>query len=823
MWPSDCAAGDETDNVFLKGLRARRLYELAELYCREQLARPEIDITTRAGLTIELMQVYSQNAGELSAADRPAIWQQANDAAEQFKSQYATHSRSLLVHTQQGLMLISQAELSRQEAEISANPSAAFNAALGLVRAAIPQLESVEKSIDAAVRDAERRSDSHGLSPQELLSLQNHVRYQIARGLRCRGLCFPPESDDRVAAISEALNRLQKPLTMLAHDDPLVLQIRLDQAEYQRLLGALPRAQQIVTLLRQKNMPQQVQWLALVEAIRLEIANRQPQRALALIPPAEVRMKAPAELDLAVLETMVALWRQANAEGNAPVEKQWQDRALSQVRYMDQSHGPYWGRRGQQILVGFAANNSGGPNSGNAELLALTADDLYRKQRLDEAIDAYEKAASAAQAANDLDQTFILYGRAAKIEQLRSRFVRSSERWRQLALRMPTYARASQAHLMAVTDMVKVVRGDSSKADAYIALMDEHIAHWPRDPTADQIRMWLGQAQESRLQWAQAIAAYQAVATNSPHLEQAVAAVYRNWLRYLNQQRDLGRDISKVSEQAARYFRALVLDSDQKLPRQWTKTHRIAAEAFARLQLMYLNTGFADVETILSAALQNSPQADPDWIASARMLLVVALANQPTRQTDARQILRQIGAQGGDPTQLIDLIDKLSELRKAAPDNMQLGLANLQLDAVTIVLPTRSRLASEDQLRLDRAHASSLSASGQRRQAMQLYDKLCKDYTKNGELQEEYAQFLLAGNDRESLQLALDRWRRVARGRKPNTDSWYRAKYHVASARYRLNEKEDVVKFIEYLFITSPGVKQSEWGPKMERLLQLCK
>ena len=818
----DSAMCQDADKVFLQGLRARRLYELAEVYCRERLASPELDVLTRSELTIELMQVYSQYAGELSAVDRPAVWKKASDVAAQFKSRNGAHPRALLVRTQQGLMLISQAELSRQESQISADPSAAINAALGLVRAAIPELEAVEKSIDVAVRDAERRPDPQRLSAQELISLQNHVRYQIARGLRCRGLCFPPESNDRVAAVSEALNRLQKPLTMLSHDDPLVLQIRLDQAEYHRLLGALPRAQQIVTLLRQKNMPQQIQWLALVEAIRLELANRQPQRALALIPPAETRARAPAELDLAVLETTVALWRQANAENNAAIEKQWQDRSLQQVRYMEQLHGPYWGRRGQQILVGFAAN-AAGPSGSNAELLALTADDLYRKKRLDEAISAYSKAGAAAQAANDLDHAFTLYGRAAQIDKGRAKFAESSNRWRQLALKMPTYSRAPKAHLMAITNMVKVVRADSTQADAYIALMNEHISKWKDSPTADQVRMWLGQAHESRRQWALAIAAYQTVARSSPLMEQAVPATYRNWLRYLNEQRDHKRDISKVSEQASRYFRLILLNSEQQLPQQWTKTHRVAAEGFARVQLMYLDTGFIDVETVLSAALMNSPQAQPDWVASARMLLVVALANQPTRQTDARQILRQIGAQSGDPTQLINLIGKLSALRTTAPSNMQLGLANLQLDAVAIVQPTRSRLSAADQLRLDKAHASSLSAAGQRQQALKLYEKLCKTHAKNGELQEEYAQVLLVGNDRESLQLGLDRWRRVVQGRKPNSESWFRAKYHVALAQYRLNEKEAAAQSIKFLLATSGEVQKSIWKPKLDQLLELCK
>ena len=79
-------------------------------------------------------------------------------------------------------------------------------------------------------------------TPEELVSLQNNVQFQLARAFRNRALCYPPRSADRVAALNQAIQQLGKPLQQLAQDDLLAWEIRIDQVTCLRLLENLAPA-----------------------------------------------------------------------------------------------------------------------------------------------------------------------------------------------------------------------------------------------------------------------------------------------------------------------------------------------------------------------------------------------------------------------------------------------------------------------------------------------------------------------------------------------------------------------------------------------------
>lgn len=111
---------------------------------------------------------------------------------------------------------------------------------------------------------------------------------------------------------------------------------------------------------------------------------------------------------------------------------------------------------------------------------------------------------------------------------------------------------------------------------------------------------------------------------------------------------------------------------------------------------------------------------------------------------------------------------------------------------------------------------------GRRAEALAGMAMLAKANPDNGDIQVKYAELLLAADDTPSLKLALDRWRIIASRSKPRTPRWYQAKYSVALAQFKLNDRASAATLLKYLLETPPGLKGSEWEAPCADLLRRC-
>ena len=122
------------------------------------------------------------------------------------------------------------------------------------------------------------------------------------------------------------------------------------------------------------------------------------------------------EFDLAHLDARIYFWGKAAKEENLKQAENYQQQSVLTVKYIEELHGPYWGRVAELRLLRFAGMN--GDNT-NLAVLERTADDLYRKEKLTEAIAAYDATAEAARNGGDNDLAFRTLYKAALIEQKR--------------------------------------------------------------------------------------------------------------------------------------------------------------------------------------------------------------------------------------------------------------------------------------------------------------------------------------------------------------------------------------------------------------------
>jgi hypothetical protein len=824
------------DAPFLEGLRARRLFTLAESYCLDRLTQLPPRDPANVELTVELVRTLAEHAINRAPGERSALWTKAHDAAAQFLRQNPPHPRAMLVRFQDALALLARGELGRQEQEAGTLSAGELEPTRQALRDSAAALGELAKELRTEL-PLRRRSGpvSGGLSVDELANLAEHVEHQRARAQRNQALLFPAGSDDRLALLLAAAEILERASAQTA-DDGLRGEILRELAECQRRLGRFDRALELVAALDRDGIPAPIRLRARAERIRIAVAQNDAAAVERTIEAGRtIDSQSTAELDFAWFEGFLYLARASAgkpaggdaAEPQSPAAAQqakiYFDRAAETVNFLEETYGAYWGRRASALLAAALPRGAGA----NAQLLSRAADSLYLKGELDEAIAAYDQAAAQARSQGDLNAAFPLAYKAALIEQQRHHHRAAASRLRILARELPTHAQAAPAHLLAAWNAAQPM-GDAQEvrdapptgnlppaADLFAEVLREHVALWPRAESTGQARLWLGNLYETSHKRRDAIAAYGAISRGSEHYAGAMAALARCWREELAIQAS-GGDAADAAAAIA-FFRRAVVGSDNRWPERWTEADRTAALAAAELIDRYEPAGAAEAEALLRRAMAGSTDAPPAWQTAAQTQLVLAMALQPDRRAAARGELERIAA--ASPEQLLAVVEGLAA---AAERGSAAEFAPLELAVVATLNQRRDQLSAANRLALDRAAASALAASNRAGEAAALLARLAKEHPDNGDVQEDYAERLLASADPAQLKAALDQWRRIAARTRPNTPRWFHAKYSVALAQFKTGDRSGAATLLGYVAATSPALASSPWQAKYEELLQKC-
>ena len=828
-------AADSEDERLLAGLRERRLFQLAESFSLDRLADAGLSAAQRAPLVIELIRTYAAHAVNSPPQERGALWEKAHTAAADFARQYPDDPRQVLVRVQDALTVLARGELLRQEAEIGAGPADALELAKEQVRRAAAQLRAIDQELtkEIPLRSRGRPADGQ-LTAFELTSLQHNVQHQLARAFRNQALCYAKGSDDRIASLSRALGQLAKPPAQMAPGDPLLWQIYVDQVVCLRLLEDFDKAATTLAALETAAAPAAVKLRVRAEKARIAAARGRLAEALAVFEQGRtIDGKTSAELDFALLEVYLAQWSAAAAKKDEQAAGKSQKLAVAVVDLLEQQHGAYWSRRGELLLVRSAARSGG---TRDLEILSRTADNLYLQKQFDEAIAAYDQAARQAAAAANKQAAFDLAFKAAAVVYQLSRHEDAARRMGALAVGQPQNSQASRAHWLGVlsaraqlaaaskaasgTDPQTADNGDLKELTTYVDMLEEHLEIWPTAPTADDGHFALGLIRGYRRAWPLAIKAYLSVSPASKSYAEAVAKAAECSRLWFDELKAAGQPYDQAAKQAVDYFERLVYDADRKLPERWDNVARMAAVTAARIRLQHMRDGYRAAGELLEAAVDASPDAPAEWKSAATSLLVVALAGQATRRSEALARLRQLA--DGDPQELLEMLVGLAALADAARADVRGQMATLLLEAVEILAAKQDQLSDQGRFSLARIRAEALAAAGKRSAAQQAYAELAKQHPHVAQVQRGYALFLSSLGDKSSLERALGQWRSVASKTRPQTDGWYEAKFSVAQTLYRLGRKEPAAQLIRYLQATPPGLKETRWAAPLRELLVQC-
>lgn len=812
--PAPPAVGDTLEQTFLNALRTRRLFALAERHCRGRLAEADLAEAMRVNLAVELSRSLAEHALHETQDKRETLWKEAVAAVRQPPGEAIRGSRRLLLEAQAAMVYLTQGELARQEAELAGADEASFDAARQELRAAVGLFDDTLKEVGDALRQAgpARQTAAADLNEGDLAALTRNLRYQLARAFRNQGQSYPAKSADRTNSLRQAEERL-KLLAAADADDAIAWPARLDEVTCLRLLEQFSAAQARLANLRAEQPPVPFPAALLAEQIRLAIDQGQLNDALAAAEQARAAADMTADLQLACLESYVAAWQAAAKAKHSTEAAALQEQAAELIGEIDSRFGRYWSRRAEMLLAGSVARGGG---TENLAVLVRAAESLFRSGQFAQSLEAYDRAARQAASANQADAAFDYAFTAAAIEQQLKKHAAAAGRFRQLALGAPRHNRAGEAHLLAIYNSALAAdKNDKDAVNDYRDLLREHIAEWPRSPTADQVRLWLGELCERERGWSDAIDAYRGVRFDGPQATAAVEGLARSYRRWLADLSAAGEATAETAARAAKELEAFVVNSRGDLPERWSRLERIAAVSAATIYLTYGEHEFARAERLLRAALNDAADAPEEWRATAQTLEVFAVAAQGQR-AEAAKLLNDLA--GGEPAQMFGLIEGLAKVAAQTPPKVARELAELQLRAAKLLGDRLKELPTDQQNIFRRARLRALVMVGRHAEALQDARKLADESPRDGQMQEQYAELLLASTDRASQQAALAKWRDIGRKTRQGSDRWVRAMYAQTLALTNLGEKQQAERLIKLTQAISPELGGPEMKSKFRAL-----
>jgi hypothetical protein len=788
-------------------LRQQRQFDAAEKEAGQRLSQPSLSDEARLDLTLELSRTWAEHSLASPAEQQTERWSQAQKVLDDFVARAPRHPKLLLVRAQGALVELARAQRAREDAELAADNATTIKTARDALRGAVARARKlhgeIETQLHAAAPDGKRRAGM--LTLAELQSLELNLRLHWARGLREQALSYSATSADRINSLSQALEVL-KPLGNLEPTTLFAWSARLDEIGCLRMIDDAAAADHKLQALAKAAPPSELQGRLRAERTRVALARGQWDEALAEAAPGAPRAQSDwTEADLALLETYLILWAQAEQRRQRARGAEWERAAADQVDSIAREHGLRTALRADLLLASFLANREVAPLPATQ---LRVAEGLERSGKPVEALAAYGRAAERARTEGRAELAFSAELAAAQLEQSQKHFGEAGQRFRALALSAPQHASASEAHLLAVHCAAQQARSQPTpELEEYQRLLVEHLATWPKATTASQARSWLGRLHEQQGDYAAAIEVLSRIESDAPQFAEAVPAIgrsYESWLAALRQQ---GRPTSAVAAKAVAYFDALVAP-DGTSPRTWTPLQRAAAIAEARILLRQSASDAQRVEELVSAALDGQPPTTPDEQHALQALRMTALM-AADRVSQAAQAWSQTQLAAGP--QSLWLVETLAEIRTSAAVDRKAEIARLELTIVDELFGQAEKFAPATRLDLERRRVVLLAVTGRRSEAVAALTALAGQHPTDGETQEALAQ-LLGGGDRSSVSLAVDKWREVALKCRPGSPRWWRAHYGLARAQLDLGKPTECLATIKH----AEGTPGDFGGPEMK-------
>ena len=779
----------------IRGLKARRLFNLAMIFIDDQLNAEDLDSVDKSSIVLEQIQVFVSQAVFSTGKQRQAAWSKAASTGNNYMRANPGHPKLLLIEVQDALTHFAHGNLIQQEIAAEIVDSKQSNSALEQLRTATFKLSRIEKTIEQKIPGARRESTSTGeLTQQELVNLKNNVRYRLAAIDLAKAQLFA--SDDklnRIDALNQVLFRLDEVITQSNVELPLWWDAHTSKAHCLRLMNKPGRFNQLIRSLPKKTINPQVFQALLTERVHAAVDFGWNQ-SWTVLGKEYVKIQNPNPLlQLAVLRMLMA----DATKSDESVKQQRLSQATELVKTIEQSQGPYWGRRAEILLVGAVKPEAGDSVvSSDFEILIRQGDNAFRKSNFVDAIKAFSKAADFAIDSGRAQSALASSIRLAQCHEQLKQHRQAADQLFKVADRFVKSKSSPAVHLRGCWNLGK----EASDSDQeLIKRLKNQIAKWPESENTDQARMWLGNAMQKQGQWERAVKAYLSLSFGSPMIESALLQIESCINRWSAQVRKNGEDWSLANRKLG-----------QLLDQKWAPIEEYN-DVKQRLVVML-------VKTSLTANAINSKDAyaflrlitnegEIDAFPRTKVWRVISDAKLSFSQGE---LIEQIKQLPNDP-----------ELMKECLTGMKQCLSERRIsqlsDAIVMICnkATVDGKAKDSTFwKIEKAMAqaqSSDSPNGSNNLAA-----LANEYPKSLRIQLAYARSLT----NEKHIDAINQWRRLAGKVKKESDAWYEAKYNVVELMIAAGQQQEATKLVKYLQVTTASWNDSNWKKKFEKLVK---
>lgn len=825
-WQSEqCAAADRRDDLeerYLAGLRARRLFALAEQHCLMRLADPALTAEGRVDLTLQLSQCFAEHATYRSGQEQAELWKRARDVVtDLLDAEPEVPGRELLI-LQSAYVPAAQGTALRWQSELAPYDEALRRRAIVQLESSRDALRHAESTLAAAERAARPGPASSRsqvtLSLARLKPLIVDAKYHYAASSVDLAKLLPGGLD-RTSVIHAAEARLNE-LARSAVNTSRRYEARLLLGVAARLSDDHAEAMTILDALAAPQTPLGIRQQAVAESMRVELARGRPEAALSQLQEAEeVYDKVADEILCVGIEARLAARAVALQQRDVVrAERLWDEASRTGSRI----EGP-WRVRSQAVLEMARSAGEFGPDLAPLILSAQTA------QGNGDAGRAIELFGAAIDKATESDR----HDLAAKLRFTRASLLLQSERYADAEAGFlavvegeASKGRAAEAHLLAAYCLGKQWEAAPTQAnrERYVSILEEHQTKFGDQPTLVEATWMLAAYQESRLQWTEALALYAALPADhqrGPAARARIALLYERILQRLHeteQPREEWED--RAVAQLMEYIDLMPLP-----PAPLSVNDAQVILSFGRIVLDHRAPDYDDADALLDrvttsarlirrqAAVQDPATFDGAWPhleQTAERLRIVSLAGQG-RIADARKLLGTLTA--GDAQAALTVLDGLSEISGDARPRRRTTLGELQLLAAEEVQRRRAELTPSGEQRLDRCLAQAYAAVGRPNDSARAYRRMLQRAPDDQDVLVRAAVGIAGIGTPRALREAKTLWRRLEALEKPGSQAWLSARLEVVRCSWKLGEFEECRKLLGVTRVLYPALG----GPMLKK------
>ena len=337
--------------------------------------------------------------------------------------------------------------------------------------------------------------------------------------------------------------------------------------------------------------------------------------------------------------------------------------------------------------------------------------------------------------------------------------------------------------------------------------------HWTRAPSANQVRLWLGNLQQKRGEWLASIDSWILVAPSFNKIAEVREGLRSSFTNLLKDDQLDAADRTDQARKAASYFEQAAT-SNRNGPNSWTDLSRQAMTDAAAFRLLYTRDSPSTILRALQSAFASANQP-ARWAATTQSML--GLAEGLSRNaTAARALFARVDwslAENG-----IEIIARLDQECRENPPAAK-TISNITLELKQQILDSTQKLTDEQRSQLSRYEAEAYRHQGDPQRAIKIYSILAKQRPTDRAVQQTLATLYAGGDSDRDQKMALEHWRRLTRLSPAGTPDWFHAKLGIAQALAQLGESERAAEVIKLTMALHPDLGNDQTKCAFERLL----